>query len=305
MLRSYQIQDLVIKNGLVLSPMSGVTTKPFRRLVKELNGESVGLVITEFISVEGLTRKGPRSLEMMNFDEGERPVGIQVFGYDINRIRDAALMGADAGFDLIDLNCGCPAPKVVRKGGGCELMRQPDHLRMILREVRRAISIPFTLKMRSGWSEESKNAVEIAKICEGEGVEAIAIHGRTRKQMYRGEADWDLVADVANAVSIPVLGSGDVIDRASAEQRLKLGVSGIFVGRGALSNPFVFRDIVQGETSTLKSRPNEIVQVLERYIELLQEDFTPTRAIGKIKQLTSQMCKGLPWRKPILTAQSF
>jgi tRNA-dihydrouridine synthase B len=139
----FNIRNIKISPGLVLAPMSGVTTSAFRRLLKSTNPGAIGLVVSEFISVEALTRQVVRSLEMMRFRPEERPVGIQIFGYDINRLRDAAMMVQDAGVDLIDLNCGCPAPKVVRKGGGCELMRIPDHLCKIVREIRRSVSIPF------------------------------------------------------------------------------------------------------------------------------------------------------------------
>ena len=139
MIRSYAVRSIQVNPGLVLSPMSGVTTRPFRRLIKELNPGAVGLVVSEFVSVEGMTRGSRRTLEMMRFSEEERPYCVQIFGYDIDRMRDAALMVQDIGADIVDINCGCPAPKVVKRGGGCELMRQPDHLQRIIKEVRKAV----------------------------------------------------------------------------------------------------------------------------------------------------------------------
>lgn len=296
----YSIRHLKVDPGLVLAPMSGVTTSAFRRLIKELNPGAVGLTVSEFISVEAMTRKVPRSLKMMEFKEIERPYGIQIFGHDVARMRDAAMMVQDAGADLLDINCGCPAPKVVRKGGGCELMRQPEHLGKILREVRRVVSLPFTLKMRSGWDQGCLNALEIARIAEAEGVEGVAIHGRTRAQLYRGSADWDVVRKVREQVKIPVFGSGDVVDRASADERLQSGCAGLFIGRGALFNPFIFSEIISGESRPLRRDTERVVAVLLRYVELLREEFSEKASIGKVKQLASQMCAGHPWKRDFL-----
>lgn len=300
--RSFQIRNLTIEPGLVLAPMSGVTCSAFRRLIKELNPGAVGLVVSEFISVEGLTRQSPRSLDMMRFHPDERPYGIQIFGWDIERMRNAAVMAQDAGADLVDINCGCPAPKVVKKGGGCELMRQPEHLANMFREVRKAVSIPLTMKMRSGWDEGSRNALEIAKIAESEGLEAIAVHGRTRAQLYRGEADWSVVEQVADAVRVPVSGSGDVVDAESAERRLQGAISGLFIGRAALWNPFVFSEISSGKRYTLRQEPELVVSVLERYLALLREEFHDRVVVGRFKQLVSQMCRGFEWRKDLCRA---
>jgi tRNA-dihydrouridine synthase B len=300
-IKSYKVRNIAIEPGLVLSPMSGVTTRAFRRLIKELNPGAVGLVVSEFVSVEGMTRGSRRTLEMMRFSEEERPYCVQIFGYDIDRMRDAALMVQDLGADMVDINCGCPAPKVVKRGGGCELMRQPDHLRAIIHEVRKAVSIPLTLKIRAGWDESSRNALEIAKMAESEGIEALAVHGRTRAQLYRGMADWDLVEVIADQLSIPVLGSGDVTDRQSATERFRGGISGLFIGRASMWNPLVFSEIVSGEANTLRGNFERMIQILLRYSELLREDFQEGSCAGKLKQLASQMCRGAQWRKELLT----
>jgi tRNA-dihydrouridine synthase B len=303
-IQSYVVRAIQVNPGLVLSPMSGVTTRPFRRLIKELNPGAVGLVVSEFVSVEGMTRGSRRTLEMMKFSEEERPYCVQIFGYDIDRMRDAALMVQDIGADIVDINCGCPAPKVVKRGGGCELMRQPDHLQLIIREVRKALTIPLTLKIRAGWDEGSRNAIEIARMAESEGIEALAVHGRTRAQLYRGSADWELVEKIADAVSIPVLGSGDVVDRASAEMRLKGKIAGLFIGRASMWNPLVFSEILTGASDTIRNDQHKMLAILFRYIELLREDFPETSCAGKVKQLASQMCRGAQWRKNLLTLNS-
>ena len=302
---SYSIRSIKVAPGLVLAPMSGVTTSPFRRLIKELNPGAVGLVVSEFISVEGLTRASVRSRQMMRFREMERPYGIQIFGWDPERMKDAAAMVEEAGADLVDINCGCPAPKVVKRGGGCELMRQPEHLAKILNAVRRSVKIPLTLKMRSGWDETSRNAVEIARIAEQEGVEGLTVHGRTRSQLYRGLADWSVAQAVAAAVKIPVTGSGDVVDRTSALERLGGGVVGLFIGRAAMNNPFVFSDVLSGTTTNLRNDEGRILQVLTRYSELLVEEFIPQHCTGRMKQLVTQLCRGQPWRADLLRSVDF
>jgi len=298
-----KLRNLTLSPPLVLAPMSGVTNSAFRRLVKELNPGSVGYVISEFLSVEGMTRGSPRTKDMMRFRPEERPFGIQIFGYDIERMRDAAAMVQDAGADVVDINCGCPAPKVVRRGGGAELMRQPDHLRQIVTAVRKAVTIPLTLKMRSGWDEESRNCLEIAMMCEGEGVEMLTVHGRTRAQLYRGFADWKIVGDVARAVKLPVCGSGDVTDVASAQERLSCGAAGLYIGRAAIGNPRVFSQITD-PLNTPKTTAQQAATILLRYRDLLLEDVPARAAVGKVKQMASQMGRGNLWRKAILRAMT-
>lgn len=286
---------------LLLAPMSGVTNSAFRKLIRRENPGAVGLVVTEFISIEGLTRSNKQSLRMMHFDPEERPLAIQIFGYDADRMAEAAKMAEDAGADIVDINSGCPVPKVVRRGGGCELMRRPDHMAKMLTAVRQAISVPLTLKIRSGWDEDSRNGIEIAHIAEACGVQLLTVHGRTRVQLYRGLADWDFVAEVARAVSIPVIGSGDVVDAESARARLASGVAGLMIGRGALSNPWVFSEIhseLSGNTPQafmpIEHKALRIMRVLRDYHDLLMEDMPEKGAIGKMKQLASQTIRAVP-----------
>jgi len=308
-LQSYQLGKLKIMPGLVLSPMSGVTGSAFRRLIRELNPGSVGLVVSEFVSVEALTRHIPRTMEMMRFHPDERPLGIQIFGYDIERMVEGARMAEAAGADVVDINCGCPAPKVVRKGGGCELMRQPLHLARIIRAVRAAISIPLTIKIRSGYDQQSQNALQVSKIAQDEGADGLAIHPRTRAQMYRGRADWDLVYEVASAVAIPVLGSGDITAREDALARLGNStggrLAGLLIGRAALSNPMIFGEIISGRSLQVRHSAALALAILGRYAELLSETLPPKAAVGRMKQLSSGMCRGYEWRKPLLMASSF
>jgi tRNA-dihydrouridine synthase B len=296
-MRSFSIGKHTISPNLLLAPMSGVTNSAFRRLIKRENPDSVGLMVTEFISVEAMTRNNPRSLEMMKFYEEERPISIQIFGYDIDRMVDAAQMVEEAGADIVDINCGCPVPKVVRRGGGCELMRQEQHLEKILTAVRKSVSIPLTLKIRAGWDDDSRNAVAIAKMAENSGVEMLTVHGRTRVQLYRGLADWDFINEVARSVKIPVIGSGDIVDQESAQRQQTTDVAGLMIGRGALSNPWIFSDICAGVSDTGaadRKLETEIPRVMRSYRDLLGEIMPDKGTIGKLKQFASQSVRGLP-----------
>lgn len=297
---SIKIGSLEFSPNLVLAPMSGVTCSAFRRLIKELNPGAVGLVVSEFVSVEGMTRSSKRTLEMTKFHPSERPYGVQIFGYDPARMADAAKMMEDFGVDVVDINCGCPAPKVVKRGGGCELMRQPEHLEKIFRVVRKAVSLPLTMKMRSGWDEDSKNAVEVAKIAWQEGLDAVTVHGRTRSQLYRGLADWGVVAAVKNAVPIPVFGSGDVRGFESADRAFTFGADGIYIGRAAMENPVVFVDVMNRRPQARVHSLEFCLLVIARYVDLLQEDMPEKAIIGKVKQLASQFMRGHELRKVFL-----
>ncbi|MCC6745125.1 MAG: tRNA-dihydrouridine synthase family protein, partial [Acidobacteria bacterium] len=242
MTSSFSIADRVrIEPNLILAPMAGVTDSPFRRLIKELGG--VGLIVTEFVSVEGLTRGNLRTHRLLKFLEEERPISIQIFGYDAERMRQAAEVVEEVGADVLDVNCGCPARKVIKGGGGSNLLKDLPQLEKILRGIYRSISIPMTVKIRTGWNEDFINCVEVAKLIEDCGGQMIAVHGRTKEQGYKGWSDWNRIAAVKRAVSIPVVGSGDVVTPAGALARLdETGVDGVMIGRGAIANPFIFRE---------------------------------------------------------------
>src|SRR5438552_9619458 len=215
-IKPFKIRDIEIKPPLILSPMAGVTDVSFRRLLKRRGG--VGLTVSEFISVEGLTRNNPKSKRQMRFYEDERPFAVQVFGAQPERMRLAAEMAEEVGADILDVNCGCPAPKVVKHGGGSGLLRDLPRLETILKEIKKTITIPLTIKIRAGYSDSLINQVETAKLAEACGVEHIALHGRTKEQGYRGLANWGLVKQIKEVVRVPVFGSGDVmtIDQALA-----------------------------------------------------------------------------------------
>jgi len=204
---SYNVRDLTIRPATVLAPMAGVTDTLFRRVIRGLGG--CGLLMTEFTSSEGITRSAKKTLRYLYFQEDEHPITAQLFGASPEVMGEAARMVEDLGYDAVDINLGCPAKKVV-KCGGSGLLRDMPLLEQIFRAVRAAVKIPLTIKLRAGWDENSIVAVEVAKLAESVGVEAIAVHPRTRMQGYAGQADWNIIAAVKQAVGIPIIGNGDI-----------------------------------------------------------------------------------------------
>ena len=293
-MKPFKIRDVEINPPLVLSPMAGVTDVPFRALLKRRGG--IGLTVSEFISVEGLTRNNPKSKRQMRFHDYERPFAVQIFGGQPARMRMAAEMAEEVGADILDVNCGCPAPKVVKHGGGSGLLRDLPRLETILKEIKKAISIPLTVKIRAGFYDSHRNAVEVARLAEDCGAEHIALHGRTKEQAYKGFADWDLVRQVKEAVKVPVSGSGDVVSIEGAFKRWReTNCDGILIGRGAMANPWIFRQI----QDTLEGREpyqptlDDKREVLIEYFDLLRADMPEFAAIGRMKQLAGQFTKGL------------
>jgi tRNA-dihydrouridine synthase B len=292
----YSIRNVKIKPNLILAPMAGVTDSAFRKLIKRCG--SVGLIVTEFISAEGLTRNNLKTHRMMFFEEEERPISIQFFGHSEDRMAAAAEVAEEMGADIVDINCGCPAKKVVGGGGGSSLLRDLPKMEKILRSIRRSIKIPLTLKYRIGWDENSINAVEVGKLAEDCGVEQLAIHGRTRVQGYSGFANWDIISQVKQTVKIPVVGSGDVRTIDQALNRLReTGVDGVMIGRGAMANPWIFRQIdeaMRGLTPHKPTMEEKRIFLHDYFQVMLQEMPSEKGALGKVKQLCAQFTHGLP-----------
>jgi tRNA-dihydrouridine synthase B len=233
-----KIGSVSLASPFVVAPMAGMTDTAFRRLVKRQGG--CGLVVTEMVSSEGLVRGIDRTLEYTEFTEEERPVSIQIFGGDPEKMADAAQIVESLGADIVDVNMGCPVPKISKHDAGCSLMREPQHAASVVAAMTKKVRIPVTVKMRAGWNDVSINAPDLARRVEDAGAAAVAVHGRTAAQSYRGESDWSLIARVADALSIPVLGSGDCIEPAQILERMRAGnVSGVLVGRGVLRNPWI------------------------------------------------------------------
>src|SRR5829696_448844 len=218
-----KIGSIDLAPPFALAPMAGMTDTAFRRLVKRRGG--CGLVVTEMVSSEGLIRGIDRTLEYAEYTEEERPVSVQIFGGEPERMAEAARVVEGMGADIVDVNMGCPVPKIAKNHAGCSLMREPAHAAAIISAMTRAVRIPVTVKMRKGWDEGDLSAPDVARRVEDAGAAAIAIHGRTAKQSYSGHADWDFVAEVAKAVRIPVFGSGDCIEAEQVVARLAAGIS--------------------------------------------------------------------------------
>jgi tRNA-dihydrouridine synthase B len=290
----FKIRDVEINPPLILSPMAGVTDISFRRLLKRRGG--IGLTVSEFISVEGLTRANPKSKRQMRFFEEERPFAVQIFGGQWERMAMAAEMAQEVGADILDVNCGCPAPKVVKHGGGSGLLRDYARLETILKEIKKRITIPLTIKIRAGYYDYAINAVDTARLAEDCGVEHIALHGRTKEQGYKGLANWDLVRQIKEVVKVPVSGSGDVVNVEGAFARWReTKCDGILIGRGAMANPWIFRqieDAIEGREIFQPTLEDKRAVLLE-YFNMLREDMPETAAIGKMKQLAGQFTRGL------------
>ncbi|HUP60317.1 MAG TPA: tRNA dihydrouridine synthase DusB [Thermoanaerobaculia bacterium] len=238
--RSFSIGGVHIDSPLALAPMAEVTDTYYRSLIKELGG--VGLVVSEFVSAEGLTRKNDRSHQMLAFNESERPVAIQIYGGDPERMDDAAAIVEAEGVDIVDVNMGCPVRKIVNSGAGSALLKDFDKAARVVEKIKAAVKIPVTVKVRKGW--ESDDVIPLLKRFEEIGVAAIAIHGRTRNEAYTGASDWSYIARVKSELTIPVWGNGDVKSPADALRMFETtGVDGVMIGRAALHNPFIFRDI--------------------------------------------------------------
>jgi tRNA-dihydrouridine synthase B len=268
-----KIGSIDLTPPLALAPMAGMTDTAFRRLVKRKGG--CGLVVSEMVSSEGLVRGIDRTLEYAEYTEEERPVSIQIFGGDPEKMAAAAQIVEGMGADIVDVNMGCPVPKIAKHNAGCSLMREPEHATEVVRAMARAVKIPVTVKMRAGWDANEITAPDLARRMEDAGAAAVAVHGRTAAQSYSGFSDWDLIARVAAGVSIPVFGSGDCVEPQQIVERLRrFSIRGVLVGRGALRNPWIFRqaeDLAAGRAAREVSM-RERGQFLLDYIDLLMSE---------------------------------
>jgi len=302
-----QIRNVRLRPAQILAPMAGITDTVFRRFIKRLGG--CGLIMTEFVSSEAMVRQNSRTHRHLFYEEEERPITAQIFGADPNHLADAARMIEDLGFDIVDLNLGCPAKKVV-KCGGSGLLRDLPLLKTIFQRIRAAISIPFTVKIRSGWSNEEIVALEVARMAEDCGVEAIAIHPRTRMQGYSGRSQWEIIAEVKASVQIPVIGNGDVMAPENAlELHSQTGCDAVMIGRAAPTNPWIFRQMESFARTGSYSQPSEAdrYQLIRDYYAMLIAEETPG-AIGKMKQFASWFTHGVrngtELRRSVQSAQS-
>ncbi len=284
-----KIGNVEIKNNVFLAPMAGITDLAYRLICKEFGA---GLVYTEMISAKGIYYNDEKTKLLTQIDEKERPVAIQIFGSDADIMANVAKRMSEKA-DIIDINMGCPAPKVVKNDDGSKLMLNPALIDEITYKVVKNSTVPVTVKIRKGWNDENVNAVEIAKILEKNGVSAVAVHGRTREQFYSGIADWDIIKKVKESVNIPVIGNGDVIDIDSANKMIEYtGCDAIMVGRAALGKPWIFKEII--EQNKIDMKQEELYKIIKKHYDLLSELKGEYIAVREMRKHISWYIKGLP-----------
>lgn len=293
---AYTVRELRIEPAVVLAPMEGVTDLPFRRLVRRLGGP--GLTCTEFVASTALRHGRGQMWQTARIDPDEHPVSVQLYGKDPATMAEAARIVEATGADICDINMGCPSKKVCRNSGGSGLMKEPELAAAIVRAVRAATSLPLTVKMRSGFDAARRNAPEIARICEAEGANALTIHWRTREDRYGGQRQVDKIAEAVQAVDIPVLGNGDVVDVASAEAMLRdTGCAGVMVGRAAMRDPWVCGRIatwLQGGTPRQPTPEERLAALLDYFDAMEAHCGRPKAALGRMKMVSKRVLGGLP-----------
>ena len=272
-IRKLQIGNVTLENNLILAPMAGVTDLPFRLLCKE---QGAGLLCMEMVSAKAILYKNKNTEELLTIDPRENPVSLQLFGSDPDIMSEIAKQIEERPFDILDINMGCPVPKVVNNGDGSALMKNPLLAGKIIEKTAKAIKKPVTVKIRKGFDDDHINAVEMAHIAEESGAAAIAVHGRTREQFYSGKADWDIIRQVKEAVKIPVIGNGDVTSAESADAIMReTGCDGVMIGRGGQGNPWIFHQILHGmETGEHEAKPTleEVKQMILKHAALLVQE---------------------------------
>lgn len=290
-----KIGNIEIENCLALGPMAGVTDLPFRLLCKEMG---CNMLYTEMVSAKAILYKNKNTKELLNIDKNEHPVGVQLFGSDPDIMAQIAAQVEEGECDFIDINMGCPVPKIVNNGEGSALLKQPKLVEEILTKMVKAVNKPVTVKIRKGFENGTVYAVEIAKIAESCGVSAIAVHGRTREQYYSGKADWDVIKDVKKAVKIPVIGNGDIFSAEDAKAMKEYtGCDGLMVARGARGNPWIFREIKEYlENGNVIDKPtmNDIREMIIRHAKMLVDYKGEYTGIREMRKHIAWYTAGLP-----------
>ena len=295
MIQTLKIGNVSLKNNLILAPMAGVTDLPFRLLCKE---QGAGLLCMEMVSAKAIYFNNKNTEELLTIDDREPPVSLQLFGSDPDIISEMAKKIENRPFSILDINMGCPVPKVAGNGEGSALMKNPKLVEEIVSKTAKAIKKPVTVKIRKGFDDEHINAVEIARIAESAGAAAVAVHGRTREQYYSGKADWDIIRQVKEAVKIPVIGNGDVTSPEAARQLVEMtGCDGIMIGRGAQGNPWIFRQILHWmETGEEEPKPDleEVKAMILRHARMLVEYKGAYTGIREMRKHVAWYTAGYP-----------
>jgi tRNA-dihydrouridine synthase B len=298
----WKIKDVEIKNQIVLAPMAGISNTSYRKIIKEMGA---GLIYAEMVSDKAICFSNEKTFDLLKMDESERPIAQQIFGSDKESFVEAAKIVEERMHpDIIDINMGCPVPKVALKAqAGSALLKDPDKVYEIVKSVVEAVKTPVTVKIRSGWDEKHINAVEIAKKCEEAGASAIAVHPRTRSQGYSGKADWNIIKQVKEAVKIPVIGNGDVTSPELAKQMLDYtNCDAVMIGRGVLGNPWLIKECVEYlEKGTIPAPPTneEKIMMMKKHYELLLQDKPEKVANLEIRAFILYYLKGMPKNKEI------
>ena len=290
-----KIGNVELANNVFLAPMAGITDMAYRAICKQFG---CGLTYTEMVSAKGLYYKSENTKELMALAPTEQPAAIQIFGSDPDILASIAAEVQAAGADIIDINMGCPTPKIIKNGDGSALMQRPELVAEIVKKVTAAVAVPVTVKIRKGWDENSINAVEIALAAEENGAKAVTVHGRTREQFYTGKADWEIIKRVKQALSIPVIGNGDVVSPEAAKEMLELtGCDAIMIGRGAEGNPWIFKRVIEYLSSGIllpepsnKEKIEMALYHLKQTIEQKGEDI----GIKEMRKHIAWYLKGLP-----------
>ena len=293
----WKIGNVEIKNQVVLAPMAGISNTAYRQIIKEMGA---GLIFAEMVSDKALVYGSEKTFDLLKMSDMERPIAQQIFGSDVDSFVKAAKLVEDKMHpDIIDINMGCPVPKVaIKSQAGSALLKNPDKIKEIVSAVVKAVSVPVTVKIRSGWDANSVNAVEVAKVIEEAGASAITVHGRTRAQGYSGNADWNIIKQVKEAVKIPVIGNGDVTSAEKAKEMLDFtGCDAVMIGRGVLGNPWLINECVTYlESGIIPPKPSarEKIEMLKRHYQLLVDSTSEKQAILEIRTHALWYIKGMP-----------
>jgi nifR3 family TIM-barrel protein len=292
-------------NPFVLAPMAGITDSPFRSFMREMG---CGVVVSELVSATGLKFSSAKTIKLMEFESSQRPVGIQLFGENLDHLRDAAMIVEQTGADFVDLNFGCPVPKVVNKGAGSACLKDLKYLREVVRAAKSGIKIPLTIKIRTGWDHNTRNSPDVTQVAYDEGVTWVAIHGRTRAAAYSGLADWDYITETKRQSRVPVLGNGDIHSAGQALERMQMsGCDGVMIGRGCLKNPWIFAQAMDLKTGSPSAPIRPLRQVLARLQEVLEAYYPERMMLLQMRKFSVWFSAGYPgaskFRKTVFQSQ--